>query len=92
MSAFWREFHKLCGTSLYVSTAFHLQTDGATECANCTLAQTLSCVLHDLGCDWEDHLPGVEFAMNNAVNASTGVSPFFMTRGFHPRVPTTFHD
>ena len=92
LSAFWQEFHKLCGTSLYMSTAFRPQTDGATERANRTIAQTLSCILRDLGGDWEEHLTGVEFAMNNAVNASTGVSPFFMTNGFHPRIPTTFHE
>ena len=31
-------------------------------------------------------LPMAEFAANNAVNSSTQVSPFFATRGFHPRI------
>jgi hypothetical protein len=38
-----------------------------------------------------DALTAAEFAMNNAINASTGVSPFFMTLGRHLRVPTTFN-
>jgi hypothetical protein len=90
VSAFWQEIHKLCGTALHMSTAFRPQTDGLTERENRTVIQTLTCVLQDLGGDWEDHLTAVEFAMNNAINASTGVSPFFMTRGRHPRTPLTF--
>ena len=34
-----------------------------------------------------DHLRHVEFALNNSVNASTGVSPFYMCLGYHPRTP-----
>ena len=91
ISTFWKELHKLCGTALYMSTAFRPQTDGLTERANRTVVQTLSCILRDLGGDWEEHLTAVEFAMNNAVNASTGVSPFYMTLGRHPRTPLTFN-
>jgi hypothetical protein len=90
VSAFWRELHKLCGTSLFMSTAFHPQTDGLTERANSTLTQTLRCILTDHDGDWAECLTAAEFSMNNAINASTGISPFFMTLGCHPRVPTTF--
>ena len=90
MSVFWKELHKLCGTVLYMSTAFRPQTDGLTERANRTVIQTLACILEDICGNWEDHLSAVEFALNNAVNASTGVSPFFMTLGRHPRLPVTF--
>ena len=37
-SIFWRELQKLMGTKLLMSTAFHSQTDGATERANRSIA------------------------------------------------------
>jgi hypothetical protein len=42
--------------------------------------------------DWADWLPLAEFAANNIVSETTGVSPFFANYGFHPRLgvePTT---
>ncbi len=34
-------------------------------------------------------LPLAEFAFNNSVHASTGVTPFFTEKGFHPRIEAT---
>ncbi|KXZ42392.1 hypothetical protein GPECTOR_153g65 [Gonium pectorale] len=36
---------------------------------------------------WDTHLTAAEFAINNAVNRSTGKSPFFLNYGFHPALP-----
>ena len=40
-SMFWCELHKLMGTKLLMSTAFHPQTDGTTEWANHSIGQIL---------------------------------------------------
>ena len=37
----WKELHRLMGSKLLMSTAFHPQTDGVTERANRSIAQIL---------------------------------------------------
>jgi hypothetical protein len=36
--------------------------------------------------NWVDWLPLAEFASNNVVSETTGVSPFFANYGFNPRL------
>jgi len=36
--------------------------------------------------NWPELLPLAEFAYNNAPNATTGVSPFFANKGYHPNL------
>jgi hypothetical protein len=75
-SIFWQKLHTLIKTELRLSSAYHPQTDGATERANRTMTQMLrQCVeLHQK--DWVARLPGIEFAMNSARSDTTGFSPF----------------
>jgi hypothetical protein len=84
---FWRTVFKALGTKLAMSTAYHPQTDGQTERANRTLEENLRSYVNSQHDDWDDHLPVIEAAYNNAVNASTGFTPFFLNYGFHPRMP-----
>ena len=46
-SMFWCELHRLMGTKLLMSTAFHPQTDGTTEWANCSIGQILRMIIND---------------------------------------------
>src|ERR1700761_7771076 len=84
-SIFWQKLHTLINTELRLSSAYHPQTDGATERANRTMTQMLrQCVeLHQK--DWVSRLPGIEFAMNTARSDTTGFSPFFLNYGRVPR-------
>ena len=68
-----------------MSTARHPQTDGQTERANRTIKEALRSYVNAKQDDWDQYLAPLEFAYNNARNASTGHSPFFLNHGFHPR-------
>ena len=45
-SRFWKELHRLLGTKLLMSTAFHLQTDGVTVPPKEQTALSLRCYEH----------------------------------------------
>jgi hypothetical protein len=89
-SDFWRALHKLVGTRLNMSTANHPETDGRSERTNRTLEDILRAYVSPFHNDWDDRLAIAEFAINDSVHASTGVTPFFASTGFHPRVPLAF--
>ena len=70
-----------------MSTAFHPQTDGQTERMNRFIEDILRAYVNPAQDDWDQHLPLVEFAMNNAYNASIQNTPFFLNFGLHPKTP-----
>ena len=59
-----------------MSTAFHLQTDSATERANRSIAQVLQTLVHNNQKDWDKRCPVAEFALNSSVSATMGYAPF----------------
>ncbi len=83
-SNFWQHLHKLLRVNLKMSSAYHPQSDGSTERANCTVTQMIrNCVSLDQK-DWVARLPGIEYAINMARSDSTGYSPFFLNTGRTP--------
>ena len=84
---FWREVFAIVGTRLRMSTSDHPQTDGQTERVNRVLEDILRSYAHGFK-RWTEHLPMAEFAINNSVHASTGMTPFFVNGLRHPRLPT----
>ena len=91
LSRFWREVFKLVGTELRFSTSYHPETDGQSEVTIRTLENFLRPYVEDRPERWSELLPQLEFAANNAINTSTGYSPFFLAFGQHPRVPDLFN-
>jgi hypothetical protein len=73
------------GSKARLSTFFHPQTDGQSERVNQILIKYLRCCLNYNPDNSVDLLPLAEFAYNNTVNSSTGVTPFFANYGHHPR-------
>ena len=68
-----------------MSTAFHPQTDGATERANRSIAQILCTVVSNNQKDWSDKCPMVEFTINSSINATTGYTPFELNYRYMPQ-------
>ena len=86
LSDFWQSLHRLTGTKLKMSSAFHPQTDGASERTNKTLNQLLRYVVDRQQHGWVQALPRIRFAMMNTVNSSTGYTPFYLRMGHTPRL------
>ncbi|GKB08409.1 putative reverse transcriptase domain-containing protein, partial [Tanacetum coccineum] len=86
-SNFWRSLQKALGTSLDISTAYHLQTDGQSERTIQTLEDMLRACIIDFGNGWVKHLPLVEFSYNNSYHASIKAAPFEALYGRKCRSP-----
>jgi hypothetical protein len=86
-SQVWQELHKCLGIQLRMSTARHPQTDGQSENANGILEDTLRHFVGPYQDNWEELLPVVEFAMNNAWNTSIQNTPFMLNYGQNPDTP-----
>ncbi|PRP82731.1 hypothetical protein PROFUN_09816, partial [Planoprotostelium fungivorum] len=84
IAEFWMSFWKQMGTKHSMSTAYHPQLDGQTERVNSVLNQYLRVYCSYLQDDWVPLLATAEFAYNNSVHTSTGVTPFFANQGLHP--------
>jgi len=85
-SRFWTRVCSHWSTDNRLSTAFHPQTDGQTERQNQTMGQYLRAF-----CNYEQDnsvelLPLADFAYNNAIHASTRMTPFWANYQYHPVV------
>src|SRR6202041_2545236 len=68
---FWQELNRITGSKLFMSTAFHPETDGASEWSIRSAGQILRSMVNNSQTDWSDKLPAVEFAMNSSISNST---------------------
>ncbi|GKD41170.1 putative reverse transcriptase domain-containing protein [Tanacetum coccineum] len=75
-SHFWQTLQKALGTRLDMSTAYHPQVDGQSECTIQTLEDMLRVCVIDFGGNWDVHLPLAEFSYNNSYHSSIRCAPF----------------
>jgi hypothetical protein len=75
-SQFWKSLHRVMGTRLDMSTAYHPQTDGQSERTIQTLEDMLRACVIDFGGSWDSHLPLIEFSYNNSYHSSIKCAPF----------------
>jgi len=91
-SEVWKEFLAVLKTRPRMSTAFHPQTDGQTECINQMIEVYLRAFTDQEQDNWVSLLPMAEFAYNNSVTIRNRMSPFYANYGRHPAAidpPTT---
>ena len=72
--------------NLHFTSRYHPEANKQTERVNQMLEQYIQIYCTYQQDDWSNLLPMAEFAFNNALNASTGLSPFFANKGYHPNI------
>lgn len=82
VSFMWKRICELLGIQRQLSTAFHPETDGATERVNQVIEHYLRAYTAYGQDDWASLLPIAMLAINNRTATSTGISPFFLTHGY----------
>jgi predicted secreted protein len=86
ISHFFRSLGKALDMRLHFTSGYHPEGDGQTECTNQTLEQYLQIYCNYQQDNWKELLPLAEFTYNNAPSATTGISPFFANKGYHPNI------
>jgi hypothetical protein len=86
VSGFFRSLGTVLDMRLHFTSGYHPEADGQTERTNQTLEQYLRVYCNYQQDNWSELLPIAEFAFNNAPNATTGISPFFANKGYHPNI------
>lgn len=84
LSNFWKEFWKLSGTKLRMSSAYHPQSDGQTEVVNRCTEQYLPCFVKHRPKQWSAFFPWVEYWYYTTFHARTGTTPFEAQYGRPP--------
>ena len=83
-SEFTRALSNLVGTEQKMSTSFHPQTDGQTECINALMEQYLQGYCNYQQDNWTELLTLAEFSYNNTFSTTTGMTPFRAMYGINP--------
>jgi len=86
VSKFWKALHTLTGVHLKMSTAYHPQTNGASEHTNKMLNQCIHFHVEHNQKGWVQALPIIHFNIMNSVNGLTGFSGFQIQMGWSPHV------
>jgi len=86
VSNFFQSLGTALDMQLHFTSGYHPKGDGQTKHTNQTLEQYLHVYCNYQQDNWSELLPLTEFAYNNALSATTGVSPFFTNKGYHPNI------
>ena len=82
------ELYQLLGTRHQTTSARHPQCNAAAEVCNKTIAKYLNSFVDASTLDWELYLPPLMFCYNTSFHRSVKNSPYFLTYGMDPRLPS----
>jgi hypothetical protein len=85
-SHFFRSLGVILDMKLHFTSGYNPQADRQTEHTNQTLEQYLCAYTNYQQDNWDELLSIMEFAYNNAPSATTGISPVFANKGYHPNI------
>lgn len=71
----WKHLMHHVGAKSQLSTAYHPQTDGISECSNKSIIESLHTIIDICSHMWADNIQHIAFALNNHVRASTNHAP-----------------
>src|SRR5467141_3386715 len=86
VSHFFRSLGTALDMKLHFTSGYHPEGDRQTERTNQTLEQYLRVYCNYQQDNWSELLPLAEFAYNNTPSATTGITPFFANKGYHPNL------
>ena len=82
VSRFWKEFCKLIGAKVSLTSGYHPEANGQTERLNQQLETGLRCLVSQNPATWSKHLVWVEYAHNTLPTSATGFTPFKCVFGY----------
>jgi len=85
ISEFWKEFNRILGTKIKLSTADHAQTDGQTENMNQWIDQRLRPFINYYQDNWSELIPIMDYAQATLPQDSTTLPPIQIELGYVPR-------
>ena len=86
-NGWWEHVCELLGITRKLTSAYHPEANGQVERMNQVIEATLRAYIAPDQRDWDEHLPMVEFAMNDGWCESVRNTPFFLNHGQHPITP-----
>jgi transposase InsO family protein len=78
----WKEVYRLLQIERRLSTAYHPQTDGATERMNEIVETVFRTYINQNQTDWAPLCPIFQYTINARTASTIGISPFFLNYGF----------
>ncbi|KAJ0920389.1 putative nucleotidyltransferase, Ribonuclease H [Helianthus annuus] len=86
LSNFWKEFMKLQGVQLAMSSAYHPQSDGQTEVLNRCLEGYLRSMCMDAPLTWVKWIPLAQWWYNTTWHSAIKMSPYEALFGVKPNL------